>query len=108
MSSRSAKIQHLRSLIRCWMFNVHVAAAAKDAVDKNMIAGPSVRVLGGRGYTFLVLIHSTKLTTKLTIPLSGIDDEGREVLVASRNIQTRISQSRNPHHESCRENRTSF
>ena len=38
------------------MLEVHVAPAAKDAVDRNMIAGPSVRILGGRGYTFLVLI----------------------------------------------------
>ncbi len=41
-----------RSRIRSTMPEGHpsVAAAAKDAVDWNIVAGPSVRVLSGRGY----------------------------------------------------------
>ena len=36
-----------------------VAAAAKDAVDWNIVTGPSVRVLCGRGYAWLSFRHLT-------------------------------------------------
>ena len=40
-----------RQGLRQRYYVVCVAASAKDAIDWNMVAGPSDRVLGGRGYS---------------------------------------------------------